>query len=174
MNVEKESKLLVTPPRLGGKEKKGVFATRAPFRPNHIGMSCVRLLGIRKDDKGNVLVDVAGVDMLDNTPVYDIKPYIPYTDCRNEAMGGYTTKTIIHHLEVEFENKVIDKLPLDKKNAVIKILELDPRPTYDTDKDSNYGIEYAGYDIRFRVDEEENKLIVYDIVKRDEQFLRIK
>lgn len=140
----------VRPPRLGGNERKGVFATRSPFRPNAIGLSCLKLTGIEKTpDKGTVL-RVSGADMMNGSPIYDIKPYIPYADCRPEAEQGFAPdsgKT----LEVVFEAEVPEKLERKKLSALTQVLENDPRPRYQRDPDRVYGFTFAGYEIKFTV-----------------------
>lgn len=116
----------VKPPRLGGKKRMGVFATRAPFRPNNIGLSCVKLDRVEQDEKDGPVLWVAGVDLLDGTPIYDIKPYIPLTDCHPEASEGYTRETKIHELKVEFPEELLNQYPEEKRQAVLGILAQDP------------------------------------------------
>ncbi len=153
----------VKPPRLGGKKRMGVFATRSPFRPNDIGLSCVRLEHIEFDEREGPVLWVAGVDLLDKTPVYDIKPYVPLTDCRPEASEGYTKETKLHELQVVFPWKLLEIYPIDKREAVLGMLAQDPRPTYFQDPKRIYGVSYAGYDIKFQV--KGNTLTVHDVVK---------
>lgn len=140
----------VKPPRLGGKVRMGVFATRSPFRPNDIGLSCVRLLSVEKDGPGPELV-VAGADLMDGTPIYDIKPYIPLSDCRPEASEGYTRETKEHTLTVEFPPELLAVYPQEKRRAVIGVLAQDPRPAYVQDPERLYGVSFAGFDVKFRV-----------------------
>ena len=142
----------VKPPRLGGKKRMGVFATRAPFRPNNIGLSCVKLDRVEQDEKDGPVLWVAGVDLLDGTPIYDIKPYIPLTDCHPEASEGYTRETKIHELKVEFPEELLNQYPEEKRQAVLGILVQDPRPTYFQDPERVYGVPFAGFDVKFRVD----------------------
>ena len=142
----------VKPPRLGGKKRMGVFATRAPFRPNNIGLSCVKLDRVEQDEKDGPVPWVAGVDLLDGTPIYDIKPYIPLTDCHPEASEGYTRETKIHELKVEFPEELLNQYPEEKRQAVLGILAQDPRPTYFQDPERVYGVPFAGFDVKFRVD----------------------
>ena len=142
----------VKPPRLGGKTRMGVFATRAPFRPNNIGLSCVKLDRVEMDGKDGPVLWVAGVDLLDGTPIYDIKPYIPLTDCHPEASEGYTKETKIHELKVEFPEELLNQYPEEKRQAVLGILAQDPRPTYFQDPERVYGVPFAGFDVKFRVD----------------------
>ena len=130
----------------------GVFATGAPFRPNNIGLSCVKLDRVEQDEKDGPVLWVAGVDLLDGTPIYDIKPYIPLTDCHPEASEGYTRETKIHELKVEFPEELLNQYPEEKRQAVLGILAQDPRPTYFQDPERVYGVPFAGFDVKFRVD----------------------
>ena len=148
----------VKPPRLGGKKRVGVFATRSPFRPNDIGLSCVKLEEIELDEKVGPIILVSGVDLLDMTPIYDIKPYIPFTDCKPEASEGYTRETKMHELEVIFPQNLLERYPPEKREAVIGILAQDPRPTYVQDPNRIYGVAFAGFDIKFQVDK--NRLTI--------------
>lgn len=140
----------VRPPRLGGNTRIGVFATRAPYRPNPLGLSCVRLEAVYTDTQPIRLL-VSGIDLLDGTPIYDIKPYIPFADCKPDAAEGYTAETRQHMLAVDFPPALLAKLPKDKQQAAIEVLRLDPRPGYSDDPERQYGICYAGKDIRFWV-----------------------
>ena len=140
----------VRPPRLGGNERRGVFATRSPFRPNALGLSCVRLLGIRRDPELGSVLQVAGADLMDGTPIFDIKPYIPYADCRPEASGGFApdpgaTLTVVIPEELEA------KIPEKKRAALRGVLENDPRPRYQNDPERRYGLSFGGMEIAFRV-----------------------
>ncbi len=141
----------VRPPRLGGNTRVGVYASRAPFRPNPIGMSCVKLERIFAEEKPVRLL-VSGIDLLDGTPIYDIKPYIPLSDCIPDASAGYTAQTAQHVLEVDFPPEMQALLPPDKCTAVTALLRQDPRPGYADDPERVYGISFAGKDIRFRVE----------------------
>ena len=142
----------VRPPRLGGNTRMGVFATRSPFRPNPIGLSCVRLVGIEKDPElGHVLV-VSGADLMDGTPILDIKPYLPYADAHPEALGGFTGNVGGRVLEVDFPQNLLDKVPEDKRGALIGVLSRDPRPSYQHDPDRVYGMAFAGLEVHFSVD----------------------
>lgn len=141
----------VTPPRLGGKKRVGVFATRSPFRPNDIGMSCVKLESIEYDSKSGPILHVAGIDMMDQTPVYDIKPYIPYADCHPEAKEGFVTQTKDYALDVIFPLDLLEIIPKEKQNAIMEVLKQDPRPAYDADSNRRYGVDFAGFDVRFYV-----------------------
>ena len=142
----------VRPPRLGGNTRMGVFATRSPFRPNPIGLSCVRLVGMEKDPElGHVLV-VAGADLMDGTPILDIKPYLPYADSHPEALGGFTGNVGGKVLEVDFPPELLDKVPEDKREALVGVLSRDPRPSYQHDPERVYGMAFAGLEVRFSVD----------------------
>ena len=142
----------VRPPRLGGNTRMGVFATRSPFRPNPIGLSCVRLVGMEKDPElGHVLV-VAGADLMDGTPILDIKPYLPYADSHPEALGGFTGNVGGKVLEVDFPPELLERVPEDKREALIGVLSRDPRPSYQHDPERVYGMAFAGLEVRFSVD----------------------
>ena len=141
----------VRPPRLGGNKRLGVFATRSPFRPNPLGLSCVRLLEIRQDrEQGPVLV-VSGADLLDGTPIYDIKPYLPYADCKPEAVGGFAARPKGADLAVDCSPALLDRVPEDKRAALLAVLAQDPRPQYQDDPDRVYGMAFAGLEVKFRV-----------------------
>lgn len=143
----------VRPPRLGGNTRVGVFASRSPFRPNPIGLSCVRLEKIEHDDKlGDVLI-VSGVDLLSETPIYDIKPYIPFADCRADAVGGYSEEFEDYRLEVVFPDEFLEIIPDDFRETVTACLAEDPRPSYQDDPMREYSMRYADYDIHFKVSE---------------------
>lgn len=142
----------VRPPRLGGNARMGVFATRSPFRPNPIGLSCVRLVGMEKDPElGHVLV-VAGADLMDGTPILDIKPYLPYADSHPEASGGFTGNVGGKVLEVDFPPELLERVPEDKREALVGVLSRDPRPSYQHDPERVYGMAFAGLEVRFSVD----------------------
>lgn len=142
----------VRPPRLGGNTRMGVFATRSPFRPNPIGLSCVRLEGIEKDPNlGHVLV-VSGADLMDGTPILDIKPYLPYADAHPEALGGFTGNVGGKVLEVDFPPELLDRVPEDKREALTGVLSRDPRPSYQHDPERVYGMAFAGLEVHFSVD----------------------
>ena len=156
----------VYPPRLGGKEKRGVFATRSPFRPNPIGLSSVKLEQvIRKGEDGPKLI-VSGVDLMDGTPIYDIKPYLPYADAHPDAIGGFGQAHKEDGIQVVFPQEFLQLLPEDKRQAAIRVLEQDPRAAYNKQPDYVYGMEFAGYDIRFTVRDE--VLTVCEIVPTNE------
>lgn len=143
----------VRPPRLGGNEKMGVFATRSPFRPNPIGLSSVRLLGVEKTGQGAIL-RVSGADLMDGTPIYDIKPYLAYTDSHANAVGGFTDGAADNAIAVELAPDLLAKLPEEKRSALLAVLAQDPRPRYLNDPDRVYGFPFAGFEIRFRVREQ--------------------
>ncbi|MBQ8350894.1 MAG: tRNA (N6-threonylcarbamoyladenosine(37)-N6)-methyltransferase TrmO [Clostridia bacterium] len=136
----------VRPPRLGGNRRMGVFATRSPFRPNPIGLSCVRLLSIEGTD-----LIVEGADLLDGTPIYDIKPYLPYTDAHPDAATGFAGEVYEDRLTVTFPPALLEKLPKEKRESAVALLRGDPRPSYQEDEERVYGMPFAGYDIRFTV-----------------------
>lgn len=160
--VEREKwSATVKPPRLGGNKHVGVFATRSPFRPNPIGLSSVRLERIEMTDKGPVL-HVAGIDLRDKTPIYDIKPYLPYADCHMDAREGFAGEVKDYHLEVNFPKELLMKIPEEKQEALIEVLKQDPRPSYHSDTNRQYGVSFAGFDVRFKV--EKQVLEVVEIV----------
>ena len=150
--VRQEWSPTVRPPRLGGNTRMGVFATRSPFRPNSLGLSCVRLLGIEHTDKNGPVIHVAGADLMDGTPLFDIKPYIPYSDSHPDASGGFTDTAGEFLLKVDFPETLLSILPEEKRDAAKAVLSHDPRPSYQRKPERIYGINFAGYDIRFRVD----------------------
>ena len=141
----------VRPPRLGGNKRLGVFATRSPFRPNPIGLSCVRLLELRQDREQGPVLTVAGADLLDGTPIYDIKPYLPYADCKPEAVGGFASQPKGTDLEVDCPDRLLDCVPEGKRAALLAVLAQDPRPQYQDDPDRVYGMAFAGLEVKFRV-----------------------
>ncbi len=151
----------VRPPRLGGNTRMGVFATRSPFRPNNLGLSCVRLLGVETTPDVGTVLHVGGADLLDGTPIFDIKPYIPYADCHPEATGGFTDSAGDFLLSVDFPPNLLNRLPAGKQEAAAAVLSHDPRPSYQRTPGRVYGLSFAGYDIRFTV--EENHLQVLDV-----------
>lgn len=141
----------VRPPKLGGNIRMGVFATRSPFRPNPIGLSSVRLKKIEMSDKFGPVLIVSGVDLVDGTPIYDIKPYLPYADSHPDAIGGFSDYAGKELLEVQIPKHLLEKLPDGKREALRQVLALDPRPSYQEDAERIYGFGFAGYEIRFRV-----------------------
>ena len=153
----------VRPPRLGGNTRMGVFATRSPFRPNNLGLSSVKLLGVEHTPDYGTVLHVGGADLMDGTPIFDIKPYIPYSDCHPEASGGFTANAGSYLLQVDFPKELLCILPEDKRDATIGVLSHDPRPSYQRNPDRVYGLTFAGYDIRFRV--EDDVLTVVEVHK---------
>lgn len=152
----------VRPPRLGGNVRMGVFATRSPFRPNPIGLSSVRLLSVDLNDPRGPILRIAGADLMDGTPVYDIKPYVPLSDAHPDAAGGFSEMASAHRLHVEFPGKWLQMIPIEKREALIGVLENDPRPSYQHDPARKYGFAFAGFDVRFHVDG--NRLTVCEVV----------
>ena len=153
----------VRPPRLGGNTRMGVFATRSPFRPNSLGLSSVKLLGVEHTEKFGTVLHVGGADLMDGTPIFDIKPYIPYGDCHPEATGGFTDNAGEFLLKVNFPAELLTILPAEKREAAVGVLSHDPRPSYQRKPDRVYGLTFAGYDIRFKVNED--VLTVVDVNK---------
>ena len=153
----------VKPPRLGGKKRMGVFATRSPYRPNDIGLSSVKLEKIEFDEQKGPVLYVAGADLVDGTPIYDIKPYIAYADSHPDATEGFAGAVKNKELQVVFPKELLEYYPQEKQDAIIGVLKQDPRPAYDTDETRVYGVEFAGYDVRFTVAGE--VLTVRELVK---------
>ena len=143
----------VRPPRLGGNVRMGVFATRSPFRPNPLGLSSVQLVKVEEDDKNGLSLVVAGADLMNGTPIYDIKPYIPYTDSHPEASGGFSDDVRVDRLDISFPEDLLQKVPAEKQDALQSILRHDPRPHYHSDPDRQYGFFFAGLEIKFRVED---------------------
>lgn len=142
----------VRPPRLGGNRRMGVFATRSPFRPNPIGLSSVRLLKIDTDSPDSPALIVAGADLLDGTPIYDVKPYLPTFDCHTDAVGGFSEEAPERSLRVIADDDIMRELPPEKRDALLGVLACDPRPSYQHDPERMYGFGFAGFEIKFRVD----------------------
>ncbi len=159
--VRQEWSPTVRPPRLGGNTRMGVFATRSPFRPNAIGRSCVRLLSVEQTQDMGTVLHIGGADLMDGTPILDIKPYIPYCDAHPEAMGGFTQNAGDFMLEVDFPENLKQRLPAEKQEAICQVLSHDPRPSYQKDSDRIYGLSFAGFDIRFTV--KDKVLTVVDV-----------
>ena len=141
----------VRPPRLGGNTRMGVFATRSPFRPNPIGLSCVTLEGVELDAPDGPALIVGGADLLDGTPIYDIKPYLPYVDSHPDARGGFGSEKAGYALEVEIAQDILEQINPQKREALVGILREDPRPSYQNDPDRIYGVNYAGMNVKFTV-----------------------
>lgn len=144
----------VRPPRLGGNTRMGVFATRSPFRPNNLGLSCVRLEGVEQHPSLGPVIHVSGADLMDGTPIFDIKPYIPYADSFPDALGGFTDTAGSFLLNVDFPESLLHLLPEEKRAAAVEVLSHDPRPSYQRKPERIYGLPFAGYDIRFQVKED--------------------
>ncbi len=152
----------VRPPRLGGNTRMGVFATRSPFRPNPLGLTVVQLLAVEDSAEGKVLI-VAGADMMDGTPIYDIKPYLPYVDSVPQARGGFTTAAAEYHLTVEMPPEVEARIPQEMRQALRGVLAQDPRPAYQHDDNRVYGLPYGQWDVKFTV--KDGVLSVVDIAE---------
>ncbi len=156
----------VRPPRLGGNKRMGVFATRSPFRPNPIGLSCVKLEAIEFTAENGPVIIVSGADLLDGTPIYDIKPYLPFADSRPDAIGGFADTVKGDQLQVQCSEEMMLQIPKQHRQAVIDILAQDPRPHYQQDPTRIYGMEYANMEIKFRV--EDTTLVVCEIIRKEE------
>ncbi len=152
----------VRPPRLGGNTRMGVFATRSPFRPNPMGLTVVKLLAVEDSPEGQVLV-VSGADMMDGTPIYDIKPYLPYVDSVPDAVGGFTGETAGYHLDVVFPEELLGRIPKEHRETLLGVLAQDPRPAYQHDENRVYGLPFAEMDVKFTV--KEQVLTVLDVIK---------
>lgn len=154
----------VRPPRLGGNTRMGVFATRSPFRPNNLGLSCVTLLGVEETGDHGTVLHVGGADLMDGTPIFDIKPYIPYSDCKEKAKGGFTDNAPDLLLDVTFPDALRSMLPVDKQEAAMALLSHDPRPAYQRKPGRIYGLTFAGYDIRFTVEDKMLTVVAVEAV----------
>lgn len=152
--VREEWSPTVRPPRLGGNVRMGVFATRSPFRPNSMGLSSVKLDRVEIDPELGPVLHVSGADLLNGTPIYDIKPYVRYADSHPEAVSGFADTAGERHLEVEFPEDLLRNVPEDKRSALIEVLENDPRPSYQDDNERIYGLSFAGLNVKFSVDED--------------------
>ena len=164
--VRQEWSPTVRPPRLGGNARMGVFATRSPFRPNNLGLSCVKLIRVEHTEHEGTVLRVAGADLMDGTPIFDIKPYIPYSDSFPNAVGGFTDTAADFILDVNFPTNLLNLLPYSKRQAVIGVLSHDPRPSYQRKPNRIYGLSFAGFDIRFSVDEK--TLTVCEVIQLSE------
>ena len=151
----------VRPPRLGGNVRKGVFATRSPFRPNAIGLSSVKLDKIEIDPKLGPVLHVSGADLMDGTPIFDIKPYIAYTDSHPEAISGFATRPAEYLLEVDFPSEYLRQIPENQRKSLIEVLAHDPRPQYQNNPERIYGIAFGAVEVKFRV--ENTKLTVLNV-----------
>lgn len=161
-NEQKKKHATVRPPRLGGNARIGVFASRSPFRPNNLALSCVKLKDVIENN-GRYELIIGGADMLDGSPVYDIKPYINYTDCVHEAKSGFAEENKDYSLKVRGKIELAEILPKKKRTALMKILADDPRPAYQDDESRIYGFKYAGFEVKFRVCKDELEIV--DIFK---------
>lgn len=159
--ADKDWSPTVRPPRLGGNTRIGVFATRSPFRPNHLGLSAVRLQRVEMDEKLGPVIYVRGADLMDNTPIVDIKPYIPYADSYPEASSGVFQEVEKIRLQVEIPPELLDRIPAENLEALKEVLAEDPRPSYQKDPERIYGLSFARLNIRFRV--ENDCLMVIDV-----------
>lgn len=155
----------VRPPRLGGNRRMGVFATRSPFRPNPIALSAVKLAGVRQTAEYGPVLHIRGADLMDGTPVLDIKPYIPYADCHPEALGGFAAVPAGETLEVVIPADILPRIPAERLEALRGVLAQDPRPHYQNDPDRVYGFGFAGMEVKFSVDG--NRLTVVDVQNTD-------
>lgn len=144
----------VRPPRLGGNTRVGVFGTRSPFRPNPIGLSAVKIEKIEIDENNCPVITVSGADLLDGTPIYDIKPYLPYADCIPEAANGFSGKFSEKKLKVECDDELLENIAEDKREALLGVLSLDPRPSYHNDPERIYGMSFSDVEVKFRTDGE--------------------
>ena len=153
----------VRPPRLGGNRRMGVFATRSPYRPNPIGLSSVNLTDVVMDEKNGPLLYVTGADLMDGTPILDIKPYLAFTDSHPEADGGFAAAIDPYRLEVDFPAELLEKIPKEKRNALLGALREDPRPSYQEDPERIYGLAFGSFDVRFYV--REGRLTVVEVRK---------
>lgn len=161
-NAKKEWSPTVRPPRLGGNKRVGVFATRSPFRPNPLGLSLVKLEKIEKNADNGIILHVSGADLMDQTPIYDIKPYLPHIEALPDATGGFATRVKDYALSVSCDEKLLKILPPEKRNALISVLSQDPRPSYQNDETRIYGFLFAGFEIKFQV--KGNILYVTEII----------
>ena len=165
-NVKDDWRPTVRPPRLGGNKRIGVFASRSPFRPNPIGISCVKLEKVEKTENEGTVLIVSSADLMNGTPIYDIKPYIPYADSIAGATGGYAQEHNGDKTEVEIPEELLKIIPSDKQTALIEVLRDDPRPAYQHDEERIYGFPFSDFEIKFKANE--SKIIVTDITKKRE------
>ena len=149
----------VRPPRLGGNQRVGVFATRSPFRPNALGLSSVKLVGVEQHPQWGPVIHVAGADLMDGTPIYDIKPYVAYADSHPDALGGFVDRVERKRLEVVIPEDVLAVIPEEKRQALIGVLREDPRPSYQADPDRVYGMAFGGMEVKFSVSGEVLKVL---------------
>ena len=150
-NLRQDWSPTVRPPRLGGNTRLGVFATRSPFRPNALGLSCVRLLGLERDGELGTVLRVGGADLMDGTPIYDIKPYVPYADSHPDALAGFAPDAG-KSLEVDFPQPLLERVPPEKREGLLGVLARDPRPRYQNDPERLYGLRFGEQNVKFTVD----------------------
>lgn len=143
----------VRPPRLGGEKRQGVFATRSPFRPNPIGLSSVKLEAIKFEELFGPVLYISGADLMNGTPIYDIKPYLPFTDSHPNAVGGFADAFVDYHLSVDFPEELLEQIPEEKRKTLLGVLAQDPRPSYQRDSTRVYGITFGSWNIQFQVQE---------------------
>ncbi|MBQ7580464.1 MAG: tRNA (N6-threonylcarbamoyladenosine(37)-N6)-methyltransferase TrmO [Clostridia bacterium] len=141
----------VRPPRLGGNKRVGVFSSRSPFRPNPIGLSCVKIEKIEKNAQNNIVITVSGIDLLDGTPILDVKPYIPYCDCVHDATGSFAQENKDHRLEVDFPEEFLKLIPSEKRTALINCIRDDPRPAYQNDPNRIYKMKFDVFDVEMKI-----------------------
>ncbi len=161
----KEWSATVRPPRLGGNVRRGVFATRSPYRPNPLGLSSVKLIKIEYTQKYGAVLYVEGADLMDETPIYDIKPYVVHSDCHPEAVSGFSDNVKDYELAVEISEDLLSVLPKEKQQQVVEILKMDPRPSYHNDCERIYGFNFAGFEIKFKVENEILSVISIELEK---------
>ncbi len=158
---KKEIKPTVRPPKLGGNKRVGVFASRSPFRPNRIGISCVKLIQTEFNYKEGKSIFVSGADLMDGTPIIDIKPYLPYTDSRPDASNGFALDDINGLLDVKCSDEILNKIPFDLADGLIETLKHDPRPSYQNDSERIYGMSFGELQVKFQV--KDNELTIIEI-----------
>ena len=160
----------VKPPRLGGNKRMGVFATRSPNRPNPIGLSSVKLIGLKELPGKGIVLLVEGSDLMNGTPIYDIKPYLPFTDAHPDAKGGFSDDALSYHLNVSFPEPLLSNIPEEKRRPLLEALAQDPRPAYQDQPGLPYGFPYAGFDIRFTV--ENDTLTVFEVTSDKDSHIK--
>lgn len=159
--IDKDITPTVRPPMLGGNERVGVFATRSPFRPNHIGLSSVKIERIDFDESLGVVIFVSGADLINGTPIIDIKPYLPYTDSQPDASNGFAFDDTIGTLEIKYNEYILNKIPFELVDGLLETLRHDPRPSYQNDSERIYGMSYSDFQVKFKVNK--NELTIIDI-----------
>jgi tRNA-Thr(GGU) m(6)t(6)A37 methyltransferase TsaA len=162
-NKQSEWNATVRPPRLGGNKRIGVFSTRSSFPPNSLGLSCVKLEKVEKSERQGTMLIISGADLMNGTPIYDIKPYIPYTDCINDAEGGFAEENNTYEIDVEIADNLLEIIPEEKRKVLIKVLKDDPRPAYKSNCERDYGFSFCDYEIKFKA--RNHKIIVTEIIK---------